>query len=166
MRPTKAQMAALRRRDPVLGARIKHLPSFPNFPVGVLRGPYFHVLARSIVYQQLATRAAATIYGRVRKLGPGPRFPTPAQNLFCVSKSDNFSDFGTLKILVFQILAAPDHDLPMCTAPARPFIQGLASFEELVLRRQDELCGPPQHCTIRINTFHDSPDDLGAIEQL
>ena len=81
MRPTKAQMAALKRRDPVLGARIKHLPSFPNFPVGVLRGPYFHVLARSIVYQQLATRAAATIYGRVRKLGPGPRFPTPAQML-------------------------------------------------------------------------------------
>jgi 3-methyladenine DNA glycosylase/8-oxoguanine DNA glycosylase len=74
-------MAALRRRDPVLGAAIKHLPSFPNFPVGVLRGPYFHVLARSIIYQQLATRAAATIYGRVRKLGPGPRFPTPAQML-------------------------------------------------------------------------------------
>ena len=81
MRPTKAQMAALRHRDPVLGARIKYLPSFPSFPVGVLRGPYFHVLARSIVYQQLATRAAATIYGRVRKLGPGPRFPTPVQML-------------------------------------------------------------------------------------
>ncbi len=81
MRPTKAQIAALRRRDPVLGAAIKGLPSFPNFPVGVLRGPYFHVLARSIIYQQLATRAAATIYGRVRKLGPGPRFPTPTQML-------------------------------------------------------------------------------------
>ncbi len=81
MRPTQAQIAALRRRDPVLGAAIKHLPSFPNFPVGVLRGPYFHVLARSIIYQQLATKAAATIYGRVRRLSPGPRFPTPAQML-------------------------------------------------------------------------------------
>jgi DNA-3-methyladenine glycosylase II len=76
-----SSVAALRRRDPVLGAAIKHLPPFPNFPVGDLRGPYFHVLARSIVHQQLATRAAATIYGRVRKLGPGPRFPTPAQML-------------------------------------------------------------------------------------
>ena len=81
MRPTKAQIAALRRRDPVLGAAIKHLPPFPDFPVGILRGPYFHVLARSIIYQQLATQAATTIYGRVRKLGPGPRFPTPAQML-------------------------------------------------------------------------------------
>ena len=81
MRPTNTQIAALRRRDPVLGAAIKRLPSFPDFPVGILRGPYFHVLARSIIYQQLATPAARTIYGRVRKLGPGPRFPTPAQML-------------------------------------------------------------------------------------
>ncbi len=81
MRPSKAQVAALKRRDPVLGAAIKHLPPFPDFPVGALRGSYFHALARSIIYQQLATRAAATIYGRVRKLGQGPRFPTPTQTL-------------------------------------------------------------------------------------
>ena len=81
MRPTKAQMATLRRKDPVLGAAIKQLPPFPDLPVGILRGPYFHVLARSIIYQQLATRAAATIYGRVRRLSPSPRFPTPAQML-------------------------------------------------------------------------------------
>ena len=79
MRPTKAQIAALKRRDPALGAVIKHLPPFPDLPV--IRGTYFHVLARSIIYQQLATRAATTIYGRVRRLGPGPRFPTPAQVL-------------------------------------------------------------------------------------
>ena len=79
MRPTKAQIAALKRRDPVLGAAFEHLPPFPDLPV--LRGPYFHVLARSIIYQQLATRAATTIYGRVRRLGAGPRFPTPAQML-------------------------------------------------------------------------------------
>jgi 3-methyladenine DNA glycosylase/8-oxoguanine DNA glycosylase len=79
MRPTKAQIAALKRRDPALGSVIKHLPRFPDLPV--IRGTYFHVLARSIIYQQLATRAATTIYGRVRRLGPGPRFPTPAQVL-------------------------------------------------------------------------------------
>ncbi len=81
MRPTEAQIAALMRRDPVLGAATKRLPSFPYFPVGILRGPYFQALARSIVYQQLATQAARTIYGRVRRLAPGPRFPTPDQML-------------------------------------------------------------------------------------
>ena len=81
MRPTQAQIAALRRRDPILGATIKGLPPFPDLPVGSFRGPYFHVLARSIIYQQLATRAAATIYGRVRGLNSGPRFPTPKQIL-------------------------------------------------------------------------------------
>ena len=81
MRPTQAQIAALRRRDPILGAAIRGLPPFPDLPVGSFRGPYFHVLARSIIYQQLATRAAATIYGRVRGLSSGPRFPTPKQML-------------------------------------------------------------------------------------
>jgi DNA-3-methyladenine glycosylase II len=81
MRPTKAQIAALSRRDPVLGAAIKRLPPFPDFPVATFSGPYFQVLSRSIIYQQLATRAATTIYGRVQKLGPGPRFPTPEQML-------------------------------------------------------------------------------------
>ncbi len=81
MRPTKAQIMALRRRDPVLGAAIARLPPFPEIPVKGFRGPHFHGLARSIIYQQLATRAAATIYSRVRKLSTGPRFPTPEQML-------------------------------------------------------------------------------------
>jgi 3-methyladenine DNA glycosylase/8-oxoguanine DNA glycosylase len=81
MKPTQAQITALKRRDPVLGAAMKRLPPFPELPAPSFRGPYFHVLARSIIHQQLATRAAATIYGRVRKLSPGPRFPTPEQML-------------------------------------------------------------------------------------
>ena len=81
MRPTQAQIAALKARDPVLGAAMKRLPPFPELPAQSFRGPYFHVLARSIIYQQLATRAAATIYGRVRDLSEGPRFPTPEEML-------------------------------------------------------------------------------------
>lgn len=81
MRPTRAQITALKRRDPVLGAAMRRLPPFPELPVESFRGPHFHVLARSIIYQQLATRAAATIYGRVRELSQGPRFPTPEQML-------------------------------------------------------------------------------------
>ena len=76
MKPSTAQITALESRDPALGAVMKRLPPFPDLPVGSFRGPYFHVLARSIIYQQLATKAAATIYGRVRELSPGPRFPT------------------------------------------------------------------------------------------
>ena len=77
MKPTTAEMRALKRRDPVLAKAMNGLPPFPDFPVGKLRGSHFHALARSIIYQQLATVAAATIYGRVRSLAPGPRFPVP-----------------------------------------------------------------------------------------
>ena len=79
MKLSTAQMTALEIRDPVLGVAMKRLPPFPDMPVGNFRGSYFQVLVRSIIYQQLATKAAATIYGRVQRLGPGPRFPTPDQ---------------------------------------------------------------------------------------
>ena len=78
MTPTTAEMRALKRRDPVLAKAMSGLPPFPDFPVGkLLHGSHFHALARSIIYQQLATAAATTIYGRVRSLTPGPRFPVP-----------------------------------------------------------------------------------------
>ena len=77
MTPTTAEMRELKRRDPVLAKAMNGLPPFPNFPVGTRRGSHVHALARSIIYQQLAPAAAATIYGRVRSLTPGPRFPAP-----------------------------------------------------------------------------------------
>ena len=81
MKPTQAQITALKHRDPVLGAAMKRLPPFPELPAPSFRGPHFHVLARSIIHQQLATGAATTIYRRVRELSSGPRFPTPGQML-------------------------------------------------------------------------------------
>ncbi len=81
MKPTPAQLRALARRDPLLGAAIKRVPPFPTMPPPLLKGSLFHTIARSIVYQQLATAAARTIYGRVRDLTPGKGFPTPAQIL-------------------------------------------------------------------------------------
>ena len=77
MKPTTAEMRALKRRDPVLAKAMNGLPPFPDFPVGKLRGSHFHALARSIIYQQLATAVAATIYGRVRSLTPGSCFSAP-----------------------------------------------------------------------------------------
>lgn len=44
--------------------------------VRVVEGP-FHALMRSVVYQQLSGKAAATIYGRVLALFPGDGLPAP-----------------------------------------------------------------------------------------
>ncbi len=81
MNPTPAQLRALGRRDPVLGAAMKRLPAFPGFPAGRQYDSHFHALAKAIVYQQLATKAAATIHGRVVKLTSGSRFPSADQIL-------------------------------------------------------------------------------------
>jgi DNA-3-methyladenine glycosylase II len=79
--PTPVQLRALARNDPALGLAMKRVPPFPGFPRGALRGTHFHAISRSIVYQQLATAAAATIYGRVRDLTPGRSFPKPTEIL-------------------------------------------------------------------------------------
>ena len=69
------------RRDPVLGKFMKKLPAFPELPAKP-RLPYFHTLARTIIYQQLATGAASTIHDRVKALSPDPRrFPTAKEML-------------------------------------------------------------------------------------
>ena len=81
MVPTQAQLRALKKRDPVLAKAMPGLPRFPEFPVKP-RTTYFHTLCRIVIYQQLATAAAATIHQRVKKLGPNPkRFLTPVEML-------------------------------------------------------------------------------------
>ena len=80
-RPTPAQVRSLFRRDPLLGKARKGLQTFPGFPVEP-RLPYFHTLARIIIYQQLAGAAASTIHDRVQALSPNPkRFPTSGEIL-------------------------------------------------------------------------------------
>jgi 3-methyladenine DNA glycosylase/8-oxoguanine DNA glycosylase len=60
---------------------MKSLPPFPGFPAKPVL-PFFHTLARIIIYQQLATPAARTIHDRVRRLSPQPRrFPTAGEFL-------------------------------------------------------------------------------------
>jgi 3-methyladenine DNA glycosylase/8-oxoguanine DNA glycosylase len=66
--------AALAERDPVMAALVdRHGPCRLGPAVAV--ADRFAALARSIAYQQLAGRAAATIWGRVRDLVPGPFTP-------------------------------------------------------------------------------------------
>ncbi len=77
MKPSAAELRALARRDPVLGRAMARAAPFPGFPRPGHYDSHFHALAASIISQQLSTKAAATIAGRVRALTPGPRFPPP-----------------------------------------------------------------------------------------
>jgi DNA-3-methyladenine glycosylase II len=45
------------------------------------REPSFEMLARAIVFQQLSTKAATTIYGRLEEAAGGPLTPESIQNL-------------------------------------------------------------------------------------
>lgn len=81
MNPTPAQLRSLARRDRALGYAMKLVAPFPGFPRGALRGTHFQAISRSIIFQQLATAAATTIYGRVRDLTPGRSFPRPVELL-------------------------------------------------------------------------------------
>jgi DNA-3-methyladenine glycosylase II len=81
LKPSAAQLRELARRDPVLGRAMKALPSFPGFPDATSRRSpsHYDALARAIVFQQLATKAAQTIHGRVCALTEGPHFPRPEE---------------------------------------------------------------------------------------
>ena len=73
-RPHREISLALAERDPVLARLVDqhgpmHLPPPPR------AAQRFEQLARAITYQQLAGRAASTIWGRVRALVPGELTP-------------------------------------------------------------------------------------------
>jgi len=80
--PTAAQLRALRKADPRLAAAMESLPRFPNFPeASTRRLSHWHSLASAIVYQQLAGKAAATIFKRTCALTSGPGLAKPEQFL-------------------------------------------------------------------------------------
>ena len=86
--PTPAELRALARRDPVLGRWIAKLPPLPPLPVpSHARLTHYEVLARSILYQQLSGKAAATIWRRACALGPRGRFPNERE-LECVNDAE------------------------------------------------------------------------------
>jgi 3-methyladenine DNA glycosylase/8-oxoguanine DNA glycosylase len=63
-----AAVRHLKKADPILGALIERIGPF-RLELQPLRTP-FAALARSIVYQQLSGKAAATIHGRLKALFP------------------------------------------------------------------------------------------------
>jgi len=111
LKPTRAQVAALARSDPRLGAWIRRLPPFPGFPDAARgRGTHYEALARAIVFQQLATRAAETIHGRVCALTPGTRFPEPEELACLPDPALRGAGLSTAKTAALRDLAARARD--------------------------------------------------------
>jgi 3-methyladenine DNA glycosylase/8-oxoguanine DNA glycosylase len=90
--------------DPVLGELIARVGDFTMQPT--LGHSLFRVLARSIVYQQLTGRAAATILGRVTGLFAPKRFPTPRDLLEISPERLRAAGLSTAKTAALRDLAA------------------------------------------------------------
>ena len=104
-RPTRSELKALARRDPKLGRAIRRLPPFPDFANRRSADSHFHSLARTIIYQQLAGNAAATIHDRVRSLTAGPRFPRPEEIMTMPPRSLREAGLSGAKQLALTDLA-------------------------------------------------------------
>src|SRR5258708_37544136 len=73
----KKALAHLKNSDVILASIIERVgPCRMTY-----RDPTFEALARSIVFQQLSTKAARTIYGRLEEAAGGKMTPESIQNL-------------------------------------------------------------------------------------
>ena len=72
-------LAHLRQADPVLRKVIEQVGPCRLQPL--IEGSHFEFIARSIIYQQLSTKAAATIHGRVQTLCGGALSAEPLAQL-------------------------------------------------------------------------------------
>ncbi|HEX5831102.1 MAG TPA: hypothetical protein VFY16_08985 [Gemmatimonadaceae bacterium] len=103
---TRRAVAHLKRADPVLHRVITHVG--PCRFVTRAEGTHFDALVRSIVYQQLAGKAAATIHGRLLDLWRG-KSPTPAQLLRVSDERLRAAGISRQKIGYLRDLAAHVH---------------------------------------------------------
>jgi len=94
------------RVDPALAKAVKGLEPFPEFPLPQHRRiSHFESLARAIVYQQLAGKAAATIWGRAVALTSGSRAPKPVEFLRFTDEELRGVGLSRNKMLAIQDLA-------------------------------------------------------------
>ena len=101
---------------PYAAAARRHLSCVDPVMARIIKeaGPYrirvsrrrFQALARAILFQQLAGRAAAAIYARFVALFPGRSFPTPAQVLECSDEDLRKAGVSRQKALYLRDLAA------------------------------------------------------------
>ena len=97
----------------------------------------YAVLGEAIVHQQLTGRAAATILGRVKALGPGPRrFPSPAGLLAMPDETLRGAGLSRAKVSALKDLARKILD---GTVPAPAALRRLE--DEQVIERLTEVRG-------------------------
>ncbi len=115
-------------RDRRLSALIARVGPFTVRP-GVVVRP-FDALARSIAYQQLTGKAAATIFGRVRALYPRRKWLSPEQVLATPGETFRAAGLSGAKTAALKDLAAKTLD---GTVPTRAALERM-SDEEIIAR--------------------------------
>lgn len=106
-RPKPAALRALARRDPALGRAMRRLEPLPDFPGADPPGvrSHFAYLLRAIAFQQLAGAAAATIWGRVCALTPGPSAPKAPEILRLRDQALRSAGLSRAKLAAYRDLA-------------------------------------------------------------
>jgi DNA-3-methyladenine glycosylase II len=106
-RPKPAALRALARRDPALGRAMRRLEPLPDFPGADPPGvrSHFAYLLRAIAFQQLAGAAAATIWGRVCALTPGPSAPKAPEILNLGDQDLRSAGLSRAKLAAYRDLA-------------------------------------------------------------
>lgn len=106
-RPTPGALRALGQRDPALGRVMQRMEALPDFPGANPPGvrSHFAYLMRAIAHQQLAGKAASTIWGRVCRLTPGPLAPKPPEVLRLREKALRGAGLSRAKTAAFKDLA-------------------------------------------------------------
>ena len=94
----------LTQADKVLGRLIKKIGPCGWKP-DKRRSP-FEALGQSVAYQQLNGTAAATIFGRVKALYPGRRFPSPEELLATPDESLRGAGLSRAKVAAIKDIAA------------------------------------------------------------
>ncbi len=112
LRPSPADLRRLCRADPVLGRAVRRVAPYPGFPRPgrARRETHYEALARAIVFQQLAGKAAATIHGRACALSGGRRFPDPECLLALPVRSLRGAGLSRPKQAALRDLASRVHD--------------------------------------------------------
>jgi DNA-3-methyladenine glycosylase II len=124
----------LSQADPQLGGLIAQVGEFTMRPR--LTHSLFLTLLRSIVYQQLSGKAAATILGRVVRLSAPRRFPTPRDLLQLPPERLRQAGLSAAKTAAVRDLAARTLD---GTVP--PLVRIRRMEDEEVIERLTEVRG-------------------------
>jgi DNA-3-methyladenine glycosylase II len=99
----RAAVDHLSANDPHLAKVMEDAPEFRIRADGG-ESPY-EVLLRSITYQSISGKAAATIFGRVKALGSGGRLPTPEEMLRLQKSALRKAGLSGAKIMAMKDLA-------------------------------------------------------------